>query len=91
MRAVQKLARNEWQFKHRYAMTLHTDDDHPHVHVVVKAVSETGERLNIELIDLPFPAARSYRIRVNGEWAKKVPVASKTMVAKQLRAWLVKH
>jgi hypothetical protein len=28
-------------------MRLHTDDDHPHVHVVVKAVSERGERLNI--------------------------------------------
>ena len=47
LNAVKKLARNEWQFKHRYAMTLHTDDDHPHVHVVVKAVSEYGERLNI--------------------------------------------
>ncbi len=46
--AVQKLALNEWQLKHRYAMTLHTDDDHPHVHVVVKAVSETGQRLNIK-------------------------------------------
>jgi hypothetical protein len=48
LQAVQKLALNEWQFKHRYAMTLHTDDDHPHVHVVVKAVSETGQRLNIK-------------------------------------------
>jgi len=26
---------------------------------------ETGERLKIELIDLPFPGARSYRIRVH--------------------------
>jgi len=48
LQAVQKLALNEWQFKHRYAVTLHTDDDHPHVHVVVKAVSETGQRLNIK-------------------------------------------
>lgn len=48
LQAVRKLALNEWQFKHRYAMTLHTDDDHPHVHVVVKAVSEQGERLNIK-------------------------------------------
>ena len=29
-------------------MALHTDDDHPHVHVVVKAVSEQGQRLNIK-------------------------------------------
>jgi hypothetical protein len=26
---------------------------------------ETAERLKIELIDLPFPGARSYRIRVH--------------------------
>src|ERR1700722_17958629 len=48
LEAVQKLALNEWQLKHRYAMVLHTDDDHPHVHVVVKAVSEQGQRLNIK-------------------------------------------
>jgi type IV secretory pathway VirD2 relaxase len=28
-------------------MVLHTDEAHPHVHLVVKAVSEQGERLNI--------------------------------------------
>ena len=39
LQAVRKLALNEWQLKHRYAMVLHTDDDHPHVHVVVKAVA----------------------------------------------------
>ncbi len=48
LRAVRKLALNEWQSKHRYAMALHTDDNHPHVHVVVKAVSEQGQRLNIK-------------------------------------------
>jgi hypothetical protein len=48
LEAVRKLALNEWHLKHRYAMALHTDDDHPHVHVVVKAVSEQGQRLNIK-------------------------------------------
>jgi type IV secretory pathway VirD2 relaxase len=48
LQAVRKLAINEWQLKHRYAMALHTDDDHPHVHVVVKAISEQGQRLNIK-------------------------------------------
>ena len=47
LEAVRKLAINEWQQRHRYAMALHTDTDHPHVHVVLKAVSEQGERLNI--------------------------------------------
>jgi len=47
LKAVRKLALNEWQLKHRYAMVLHTDQDHPHVHVVIKALSEQGKRLNI--------------------------------------------
>jgi hypothetical protein len=64
----------------------------PHPHYTLELINhETAERLKVELIDLPFPGARSYRIRVNGEWARKVPLASKTMVAKQLRRWLVKH
>ena len=46
--AVKKLAMNEWDLKHRYAMALHTDRAHPHVHVVLKAVSEDGQRLNIK-------------------------------------------
>ena len=32
---------------HRYLMVLHTDEPHPHVHMLIKAVSEQGERLNI--------------------------------------------
>lgn len=44
--AVRDFADAEWGGLHRYAMVLHTDADHPHVHVVVKAVSELGERLN---------------------------------------------
>jgi type IV secretory pathway VirD2 relaxase len=45
--AVKEFAREEFGRKHRYAMVLHTDEPHPHVHMVVKAVSEQGERLNI--------------------------------------------
>jgi hypothetical protein len=45
--AVRDFAREELGPKHRYAMVLHTDEPHPHVHVVVKAVSEDGVRLNI--------------------------------------------
>ncbi|MBS0420210.1 MAG: relaxase/mobilization nuclease domain-containing protein [Proteobacteria bacterium] len=47
LKAVKKLAANEWALKHRYAMVLHTDERHPHVHVVLKAMGERGERLNI--------------------------------------------
>jgi hypothetical protein len=56
--AAQYFARENFALSHRYAMVLHdpaTDPKHektqsgknPHVHLVVKAVSETGERLYI--------------------------------------------
>jgi hypothetical protein len=48
MGAVRNLAREEFWGQHRYAFTLHTDEDHPHVHLVLKAVSEQGVRLNIK-------------------------------------------
>ena len=50
--AVQNLCREEFALKHRYVMALHTDDLHPHVHVVLKAVSEQGARLNIKKAQL---------------------------------------
>jgi hypothetical protein len=45
--AVKGFAREEFALKHRYALVLHTDEPHPHVHMVVKAISEQGVRLNI--------------------------------------------
>lgn len=45
--AARNFAREEFALKHRYALVLHTDEPHPHVHLVVKAVSEQGARLNI--------------------------------------------
>ena len=47
LEAARKFAREEFALKHRYALVLHTDEPHPHVHLVVKAVSEHGERLNV--------------------------------------------
>ena len=46
--AVRNFAREEFWGQHRYAFVLHTDQDHPHVHLVLKAVSEQGVRLNIK-------------------------------------------
>ena len=45
--AVRVFAREEFALRNRYAMVLHTDEPHPHVHVVVKAIGEDGARLNI--------------------------------------------
>ena len=47
LRAARTFARETFGAKHRYAMVLHTDEPHPHVHMVVKAVSEEGVRLNM--------------------------------------------
>ena len=47
LKAVRTFAREKFALQHRYALALHTDQGHPHVHVVVKAESEQGVRLNI--------------------------------------------
>jgi hypothetical protein len=45
--ATRAFAREQFALKHRYAMVLHTDQEHPHVHLAIKAMSEHGQRLNI--------------------------------------------
>ncbi len=47
LEAARNFAREEFALKHRYALVLHIDEPHPHVHLVVKALSEQGVRLNI--------------------------------------------
>ena len=47
LEAARNFAREEFALKHRYALVLHTDEPHPHVHLVVKAMNEQGVRLNI--------------------------------------------
>ena len=50
--ASREFAREEFALQHRYAMVLHTDQDHPHVHLVVSAHRREGGRLNIRKGDL---------------------------------------
>lgn len=46
--AVRNFAQQEFADRHRYALALHTDEPHPHVHMVLKAMTEGWEhRLNI--------------------------------------------
>lgn len=51
---------------------------------------QTGQKLTIEMIDLPFPCRR-YNLRVNGERAKKLPDSTKSEVMRKLRKWWVAH
>ncbi|MGH7226958.1 MAG: relaxase/mobilization nuclease domain-containing protein [Gemmataceae bacterium] len=46
--AARTFAREKFGARHRYAMVLHTDQAHPHVHLVVKAENENGRRLHID-------------------------------------------
>lgn len=47
--AAKAFAREKFGLKHRYAMALHTHQEHPHVHLVVKAENEDGGgRLHID-------------------------------------------
>ena len=46
--AAQKFAREKFAGEHRYAMVLHTDQLHPHVHLVVKAEGRSGKKLRID-------------------------------------------
>jgi hypothetical protein len=52
--AVRNFAREQFAYQHRYAFVLHTDEAHPHVHLVLKAVSEQGVRLNIKKATLRY-------------------------------------
>jgi hypothetical protein len=46
--AARTFAREKFALQHRYAMVLHTDQPHPHVHMVVKAEGEYGRRLHVD-------------------------------------------
>jgi relaxase-like protein len=46
--AARSFAREKFALKHRYALVLHTDQKHPHVHIVVKAEAIDGRRLHID-------------------------------------------
>ena len=58
---------------------------------VVVTDHATQKRMKVELVDLPFSDGKRFRLRVNGRWAEKVPVGSKTIVLQQVRSWLVRQ
>jgi hypothetical protein len=74
--AVQTLCREEFALKHRYVMALHTDSSHPHVHVVLKAKSEQGKRLNIHKATLKeWREKFALHLRAQGVVANATPRA----------------
>ncbi|MFO1502363.1 MAG: relaxase/mobilization nuclease domain-containing protein [Steroidobacteraceae bacterium] len=72
--ATQKFCREEFALKHRYVMALHTDEPHPHVHVVMKAVDEQGRRLNVKKATLQeWRAKFAAHLREQGVAANATP------------------
>lgn len=47
LEASRNFAKEQLAPLHRYALALHTDERHPHVHLVIRAMNEKGVRLNI--------------------------------------------
>lgn len=72
--AVKNFAREEFALEHRYVMALHTDTPRPHVHVVIKAVSEHGHRLNIRKATLrEWRSGFAHHLRALGVAANATP------------------
>jgi hypothetical protein len=72
--AVRNFAREEFALKHRYVMALHTDEPHPHVHLLLKARSEEGRRLYVRKATLREWRARfASHLRAQGVAANATP------------------
>ena len=72
--AVRNFAREEFGLKHRYVMALHTDEPHPHVHLVLKARSDEGQRLYLRKATLrEWRAGFAHHLRALGVSANATP------------------
>lgn len=81
--AAREFARDEFALTHRYAMVLHTDEPHPHVHLTIRAQSEQDDRLHIRKATL-----REWRASFAQQLRKQSVAANATdrAVRGQLRA-----
>jgi hypothetical protein len=65
--AVRSFCREECAPKHRYLVALHTDKPHPHMHVVIQAMSERGDGLHIRKATLrTWRAQFAYQLQLLG-------------------------
>ena len=72
--AVRNFAREEFALKHRYMMALHTDEPHPHVHLVLKARSDQGQRLYLRKATLrQWREGFAHHLRALGVAANATP------------------
>jgi Relaxase/Mobilisation nuclease domain len=78
--AVRNFAQQEFADRHRYALALHTDEPHPHAHMVLKAMTEGWEyHLNIRK-----PMLREWRKEFARQlWALGVPAKATRRTARR--------
>ena len=101
--AAQQFARENFALTHRYAMVLHdpaTDPKHqktqsgknPHVHLVVKAISETGERLSIRKHTLQVWREQfAQALREHGVQANATPAAIRGKGKSSAKGAILQH
>jgi hypothetical protein len=84
--ATREFAREEFALQHRYALALHTDQDHPHVHLVVSAHKREGGRLNIRKAELRRWRERfAHQLRRQGVEANATPAQVRGRLSDHVR------
>jgi len=85
--AVQAFARVEFEGQFAYMVALHTDTDHPHVHLTVATQGEDGTRFNPRKADLHHWRERfAHELRQRGVAAEATPRRARGHVQKRVRS-----
>src|SRR5207253_5138358 len=90
LRAVQALAARQFA-GHKYVLALHTHQANPHVHLLVRAESDLGVRLNPRKADLHERRLEfAAELRERGIAAAASRQAARGVVKNHLNIWQVK-
>jgi len=85
--AVQAFARVEFEGQFAYMVALHTDTDHPHVHLTVATQGEDGSRFNPRKADLHhWRESFAHELRERGVAAEATPRRARGHVQKRVRS-----
>jgi type IV secretory pathway VirD2 relaxase len=84
--AVREFAKKTFAENHEYVFALHTDESHPHCHVVVRCEGFDGKRLNPRKADLQaWRDGFAQALRDEGEAAESTPRHSRGVIRKSVR------
>jgi len=85
--AAQAFARILFEDRHAYMLALHTDTDHPHVHLTVAAEGRDGSRFNPRKADLHHMRETfAHELRARGVAAEATPRRARGHVQKRVRS-----